>query len=48
VQFGECLFGRWPFEGITRPASASPASGSHRRHKVEQAELIERAFKDLS
>jgi len=46
VQFGESLFGRWPFAGITRPASASPAGGSHRRHKVEQTEIIERAFGD--
>jgi 2-oxoglutarate dehydrogenase E1 component len=46
VQFGEQLFGRWPLSGITRPASASPATGSHRRHKVEQAEIIDRAFKD--
>ena len=43
IQFGERLFDR-PFTGITRPASASPASGSHRRHKQEQAEIIERAF----
>jgi len=46
MQFGESLFGRWPFAGIMRPASASPASGSHRRHKVEQTEIIERAFED--
>jgi 2-oxoglutarate dehydrogenase E1 component len=44
IQFGEKLFGRWPFAGITRPASASPATGSHRRHKQEQAEIIARAF----
>jgi 2-oxoglutarate dehydrogenase E1 component len=44
VRFGERLFGRFPFTGVTRPASASPASGSHRRHKQEQKEIIERAF----
>jgi len=44
VQFGESLFGRFPFGGITRPASASPATGSHRRHKQEQTEIIARAF----
>jgi 2-oxoglutarate dehydrogenase E1 component len=43
-QFGENLLGRWPFAGITRPTSASPATGSHRRHKQEQAEVINRAF----
>ncbi|HTL16889.1 MAG TPA: 2-oxoglutarate dehydrogenase E1 component, partial [Patescibacteria group bacterium] len=44
VQFGDELFGRWPFAGISRPASASPATGSHRRHKQEQVEIIRRAF----
>jgi 2-oxoglutarate dehydrogenase E1 component len=44
IQFGEKLFGRWPFSGITRPPSASPAAGSHRRHKLEQSEIIGRAF----
>jgi hypothetical protein len=44
IQFGEKLFGRFPFAGITRVASASPAAGSHRRHKQEQAELVGRAF----
>ncbi len=44
VQLGDYLFGRLPFRGISRPISASPATGSHRRHKLEQAELIARAF----
>jgi 2-oxoglutarate dehydrogenase E1 component len=44
VNFGEQLFGRFPFAGITRAPSASPASGSPRRHKQEQAEIIARAF----
>ncbi|WP_082096198.1 multifunctional oxoglutarate decarboxylase/oxoglutarate dehydrogenase thiamine pyrophosphate-binding subunit/dihydrolipoyllysine-residue succinyltransferase subunit [Demequina flava] len=30
--------------GVTRPASASPASGLSSRHKEEQAELVQRAF----
>jgi 2-oxoglutarate dehydrogenase E1 component len=34
-----------PFSGVYRPASASPATGSASAHKVEQAELIETAFK---
>jgi 2-oxoglutarate dehydrogenase E1 component len=46
VRFGDRLFGRWPFDGIARPVAASPASGSHKRHKVEQAEIIEKAFKE--
>jgi 2-oxoglutarate dehydrogenase E1 component len=43
LHFGENLFGR-PFAGITRAAAASPAAGSHKRHKAEQAEIIARAF----
>src|SRR5262249_33442592 len=46
LQLGERLFDRFPFSGITRPASATPATGSHRRHKQEQAEIIARAFGD--
>ena len=46
VQFGDTLFDTHPFAGITRPVSASPASGSHRRHKQEQTEIIQRAFGD--
>ena len=44
IQFGETLFGRWPFAGVSRPPSAAPATGSHRRHKQEQVEIISRAF----
>jgi 2-oxoglutarate dehydrogenase E1 component len=44
IQFGERLFDRFPFGWIARTASASPATGSHRRHKQEQAELVARAF----
>ncbi|NBU23456.1 MAG: multifunctional oxoglutarate decarboxylase/oxoglutarate dehydrogenase thiamine pyrophosphate-binding subunit/dihydrolipoyllysine-residue succinyltransferase subunit [Actinobacteria bacterium] len=32
------------FRNISRPASASPASGSAKRHATEQADLIQRAF----
>ena len=34
------------FKVIARPASASPASGSAKRHAAEQADLIARAFAD--
>lgn len=44
TQLGEKLFGRFPFSGVYRAESATPATGSHRRHKQEQAELIARAF----
>lgn len=44
VQFGDSLFGRHPFAGITRSVSASPAAGSSRRHKQEQQEILSRAL----
>jgi 2-oxoglutarate dehydrogenase E1 component len=44
IQFGEKLFNRFPLQGIARPVSATPATGSHKRHKQEQAEIIKRAF----
>jgi 2-oxoglutarate dehydrogenase complex dehydrogenase (E1) component-like enzyme len=37
------MIGR-PLRRISRPASASPASGSHKIHEIEQAELVKRAF----
>jgi len=44
VRFRENLFGKFPFDGIARPASASPASGSAHRHYEEQTSLLQRAF----
>ncbi len=43
VQWGESLFGR-SFRGVTRPASASPATGSGAAHKLEQAGVLRAAF----
>jgi 2-oxoglutarate dehydrogenase E1 component len=43
-RFGDRLFDRLPFAGITRPESASPATGSKTSHKLEQERLLERAF----
>jgi 2-oxoglutarate dehydrogenase E1 component len=45
-KFSPRLFGRWPFELISRAESASPATGSAKAHKIEQARLISRAFGD--
>ena len=47
IQFGETLFGRFPFSAVTRPASASPATGSSHRHKQEQAKIIASAFGEM-
>lgn len=48
VRFGQTLLARWPFEVISRPASASPESGSHTAHKIEQARLMAEAFGEQS
>lgn len=45
VKFGEKLFGRFPFSGIYREASASPATGSANRHKHEQQQILTEALK---
>jgi 2-oxoglutarate dehydrogenase E1 component len=45
-KFGKHLFGRFPFALISRFESASPATGSSHAHKLEQAQLIARAFGD--
>ncbi len=38
------LLDRFPLDGVYRPRSASPATGSAAAHKKEQALVIERAF----
>jgi 2-oxoglutarate dehydrogenase E1 component len=42
--FGDSLFGQFPFGGIRRPASASPATGSARIHKKDQKYLLAQAL----
>ena len=46
VRFGEKLLGRWALELVSRPESASPATGSAAAHKMEQADLIAKAFSE--
>lgn len=46
-KFGDKLIGRPPLKGVSRPASASPATGSHNSHKLEQQRIIDEAFADL-
>ena len=41
--FGDRIAGR-EFHGITRPASASPATGSGTSHKIEQDIILQQAF----
>jgi 2-oxoglutarate dehydrogenase E1 component len=47
VHLGETLYGKFPFAGIRRPPSASPATGSARIHKRDQKFLIAQAFADV-
>jgi 2-oxoglutarate dehydrogenase E1 component len=47
LRFGESLLGRMPLHEVSRPASASPATGSASSHKLEQQELLSRAFGPL-
>jgi 2-oxoglutarate dehydrogenase E1 component len=44
LNFGEELFGKFPFLCVSRPRSASPATGSAAWHKKEQEQLLARAF----
>ncbi len=45
-RLGRKMFDRFPFERVSRPESASPATGSANAHKIEQARLVARAFGD--
>jgi len=44
AKFGSTLLGRFPFSGVHRPASASPATGSAASHRLEQEILMRQAF----
>jgi 2-oxoglutarate dehydrogenase E1 component len=44
VQFGDRLAGRFSLGYVSRPASASPATGSANAHKKEQNRLLDEAF----
>ena len=47
LRFGERLFGRHPLSCASREESASPATGSASAHRLEQQELVARAFAPL-
>jgi 2-oxoglutarate dehydrogenase E1 component len=44
AQFHRNVLARHPFMGVTRRASAVPATGSPAAHKIEQQALLDRAF----
>ena len=44
VFYGHKIFNRFPFKHITRPPSASPATGSSSSHRKEQELLLNEAF----
>jgi 2-oxoglutarate dehydrogenase E1 component len=44
LRFGARVLGRWPFAVVSRPPSASPATGSAASHKLEQARVIAEAL----
>ncbi|MEM1107909.1 MAG: 2-oxoglutarate dehydrogenase E1 component [Planctomycetota bacterium] len=44
--FGHRLLGEWQMKRITRPPSASPATGSKAAHAIEQNQILEQAFAD--
>jgi 2-oxoglutarate dehydrogenase E1 component len=43
-RFCERLLGKWRMTGVYRAGSASPATGSAGAHKLEQREIVEKAF----
>ncbi len=44
MKLGDRLFGRFPFSEVTRAESATPATGSACCYRLEQKEIIARAF----
>ncbi|HEX4335386.1 MAG TPA: 2-oxoglutarate dehydrogenase E1 component [Polyangiaceae bacterium] len=44
MRLGERVFGRWPLSVVSREESASPATGSMSSHRMEQQEIIQKAF----
>ncbi len=48
IRFGNSIAGCWPLSRISRPASASPATGSANSHRLEQQEIIDDAFDSQS
>ncbi|MCO4763594.1 MAG: 2-oxoglutarate dehydrogenase E1 component [Myxococcales bacterium] len=45
-RLGGKIFGQYPFTRVTRPESASPATGSKAAHTFEQRQIVRDAFED--
>ncbi len=48
LKFGDALSERFRLRSVTRAESASPSTGSHRAHKLEQEDLLTAAFAHLN
>ena len=48
LKFGRSISKRWGWHQVSRPESATPATGSAASHKLEQQMLLDRAFGELS
>ena len=44
ARFGERLLDKFPFQVVSRPDAATPASGAASSHKIEQERLVDAAF----
>jgi 2-oxoglutarate dehydrogenase E1 component len=44
IRFGERFMGKYPLGVVSRPESASPATGSAHTHKLEEQRLMDAAF----
>ena len=43
LRLGQSIAGH-PFNCVSRPESASPATGSHSSHEIEQQRVLQEAF----
>jgi 2-oxoglutarate dehydrogenase E1 component len=43
-RFGERMLGKYPVSVVSRPESASPATGSAHTHRLEEQRLMDAAF----
>ena len=47
MRWGDEIAKRFPLSLVSRPESASPATGSLRSHKLEEREILAQAFANL-